>query len=43
MIIAVYGGVLGGTMYTLSYAMKKGLEIRALEVNGFQFEDKTAG
>ena len=26
MVIAVYGGILGGTMYTLSYAMKKGLE-----------------
>ena len=32
MIIAVYGGVLGGTMYTLSYAMKKGLEVKILDV-----------
>ena len=32
MIIAVYGGVLGGTMYTLSYAMKKGLELKILDV-----------
>ena len=32
MIIAVYGGVLGGTMYTLSYAMKKGLEVNILDV-----------
>ena len=32
MIIAVYGGVLGGTMYTLSYAMKKGLELNILDV-----------
>ena len=30
--IAVYGGVLGGTMYTLSYAMKKGLEVNILDV-----------
>ena len=34
MIIAVYGGVLGGTMYTLSYAMKKGLELKILDVDG---------
>ena len=33
MIIAVYGGVLGGTMYTLSYAMKKGLELKLLDVD----------
>ena len=33
MIIAVYGGVLGGTMYTLSYAMKKGLELKILDVD----------
>lgn len=32
MMIAVYGGMLGGTMYTLSYAMKKGLEIVTLDV-----------
>ena len=32
MIIAVYGGVLGGTMYTLAYAMKKGLEVNILDV-----------
>lgn len=32
MIIAVYGGVLGGTMYTLAYAMKKGLEVNVLDV-----------
>lgn len=32
MLIAVYGGVLGGTMYTLSYAMKQELEIVTLEI-----------
>lgn len=32
MLIAVYNGMLGGTMYTLSYAMKKGLEIVTLDV-----------
>lgn len=33
MVIAVYGGILGGTMYTLSYAMKKGLETVLLDIN----------
>ena len=32
MLIAAYDGMLGGTMYTLSYAMKKGLEIITLEI-----------
>ena len=32
MLIAVYDGMLGGTMYTLSYAMKRGLETVILEV-----------
>lgn len=32
MLIAAYSGVLGGTMYTLSYAMKKGLEIVSLDI-----------
>ena len=32
MMIAVYDGMLGGTMYTLTYAMKKGLEIVTLDV-----------
>ena len=32
MLIAVYDGMLGGTMYTLSYAMKLGLETVILEV-----------
>ena len=31
MLIAVYDGMLGGTMYTLSYAMKRGLETVILE------------
>ena len=34
MLIAVYDGMLGGTMYTLSYAMKQGLEIVTLEIGG---------
>ena len=33
MLIAVYDGMLGGTMYTLSYAMKKGLELKILDVD----------
>ena len=32
MLIAVYDGMLGGTMYTRSYAMKRGLETVILEV-----------
>lgn len=32
MVIAVYGGQLGGTMYTLAYAMKKGLETVLIDV-----------
>ena len=32
MLIAVYDGMLGGAMYTLSYAMKKGLEVVILDV-----------
>lgn len=32
MLIAAYDGMLGGTMYTLSYAMKKGLEVVTLEI-----------
>ena len=32
MLIVVYDGMLGGTMYTLSYAMKRGLETVILEV-----------
>ena len=31
-LIAVYDGLLGGTMYTVTYAMKKGLELVTLEV-----------
>lgn len=33
LLIAVFGGMLGGTMYTLSYAMKHGLEIVTLDVD----------
>ena len=32
MLIVVYDGMLGGTMYTLSYAIKRGLETVILEV-----------
>ena len=32
MMIAVYDGMLGGTMYTLTYAMKKGLKIVTLDL-----------
>ena len=34
MIIAVYGGTAGGTMYTLAYAMRKGLEMMLLDIVG---------
>ena len=34
LLIAVYDGMLGGTMYSLSYAMKQGLEIVTLEIGG---------
>ena len=34
MLIAVYDGTLGGTMYTLQYAMKRKREIVILDVNG---------
>lgn len=33
MVIAVYGGTLGGTMYTLAYAVKKGLETVLIDVS----------
>ena len=32
-ILAVFDGTPGGTMYTLNYAMKKGLDIRLLNLN----------
>lgn len=32
MLIAAYNGLLGGTMYTLAYAMKKDLEVVTLEL-----------
>ena len=31
-LIAVYDGMLGGTMYTLTYAMRRGLTVELLEV-----------
>ena len=34
MLIAAYDGMLGGTMYTISYAMKNGLEVVILDVAG---------
>ena len=33
-LIAVYDGMLGGTMYTLTYAMKQGLEVLILDLEG---------
>ena len=33
MLIAVYDGTLGGTMYTLQYAMKRKLDLVILDVN----------
>ena len=32
MLIAVYDGMLGGTMYTISYAMKRGLDVVTLDI-----------
>ncbi len=32
LVIAVYGGVFGGTMYTITYAMRQGLELMMLEI-----------
>ena len=31
-LIAVYDGMLGGTMYTISYAMKRGLDVVTLDI-----------
>ncbi|MDE6107097.1 MAG: DUF1273 domain-containing protein [Oscillospiraceae bacterium] len=42
LLIAAFDGTLGGTMYTVTYAMKKGIKICALEVNGFKFESESA-
>ena len=38
LVIAVYNGLLGGTMYTLAYAMKKGVETRILSLDEFEEE-----
>ena len=35
-LIAVYDGMLGGTMYTLAYAMKQGLDIITLDPAEFK-------
>ena len=35
-LIAVYDGMLGGTMYTLTYAMKQGLDIITLDPAEFK-------
>ncbi len=34
MLIAAYDGLMGGTMYTIQYAMKRGLEIVMLDIEG---------
>ena len=34
LLIAVYDGMLGGTMYTISYARKKGLRVITLDIDG---------
>ncbi|OUQ22559.1 hypothetical protein B5E80_13245 [Flavonifractor sp. An135] len=33
-LLAVYDGLLGGTMYTISYARKRGLEVILLDLEG---------
>lgn len=35
-LIAVYDGLLGGTMYTITYAMKQGLEIITLDLDALE-------
>lgn len=37
LLLAAYDGTAGGTMYTVTYAIKQGISIRGLEVNGFRF------
>ena len=32
LLIAVYDGMLGGTMYTLTYAMRQGLDVKILDI-----------
>lgn len=32
MLIAAYDGLMGGTMYTIQYAMKKGLEVSIIDI-----------
>ena len=32
LVIAAYDGTLGGTMYTLTYAMKKGVEVDIIDL-----------
>ena len=32
LVLAVYDGMLGGTMYTLTYAMRQGLETLILDI-----------
>lgn len=32
MLIAAYDGLMGGTMYTIQYAMKKGLEVNIIDI-----------
>ena len=34
MLIAAYNGLLGGTMYTIQYAMKRGLEVNIIDIDG---------
>lgn len=38
-LIAVYSGLLGGTMYTISYAQKRGLDIVTLETDSQSLTD----
>ncbi|MEG1073216.1 MAG: hypothetical protein RSE09_06210, partial [Oscillospiraceae bacterium] len=33
LIIAVYDGMMGGTLYTLNYALKEGLDVVLLDAN----------
>ena len=32
LLIAVYDGMLGGTMYTLTYAMRQGIDVEILDI-----------
>ena len=34
LVLAVYDGMLGGTMYTLTYAMRQGVRVVTMDLDG---------